>query len=199
MKEKPNTNKILMNLLLKDENSDWQLNKMIDKLIKIESGFVNHKLDTGGPTKYGITHITLAHHLQRPVTIEDVKNLTKETAKEIYVIHYYVNPKIYLMPKALQPLALDCVVNHREGDAIKLFQRTVKKAGVKDLKIDGIFGPISQKYVNLAYLEMDYLFLNMVIDEREKLYHKIVKRNPTQKIFLKGWLKRARSFRKGEK
>jgi len=54
----------------------------IDEIIHTEGGFVHHKADKGGPTNLGITQRTLSYYLGRKASIEDVKNITKETARE---------------------------------------------------------------------------------------------------------------------
>ena len=38
-------------------------------------------------------------------------------------------------------------------------------------------------------------FNDAVVEERIKFYHRIVERNESQRVFLRGWLRRANSFR----
>ena len=56
-------------------------NKIIEKVLEHEGGYVNDPKDLGGETKYGIT--------KRFYPDVDIKNLTKEQAKTIYHTDYW--------------------------------------------------------------------------------------------------------------
>lgn len=53
-----------------------------------EGGFVDHPLDKGGPSKYGISQNAYPHL--------DIKNLTVEQAKDIYYADYWLKARCYL-------------------------------------------------------------------------------------------------------
>ena len=55
-----------------------------------EGGYVNHPSDPGGATNMGITIGTLSRWLGRKASIEEVKNLTREVANQIYREYYWV-------------------------------------------------------------------------------------------------------------
>ena len=63
--------------------------KCLDIVLKHEGGFVNHPKDPGGATNRGITKRVLEAWLKREVTIDEVKNLSLETAQDIYKKQYW--------------------------------------------------------------------------------------------------------------
>ena len=56
---------------------------------KWEGGFDNDPDDPGGPTNMGITQSDLARWRQKPVTVDDVRNLTRDEACQIYREFYW--------------------------------------------------------------------------------------------------------------
>jgi lysozyme family protein len=108
-----------------------------------EGGYSNAKTDSGGPTKYGVTHKTLAAHRGVPsVTAEQVKALTLEEATEIYVKGYWTQSGGDLLPAGLDYAAFDFGVNSGPARAVKVLQRLV---GVVE---DGNIGPATLAAVN---------------------------------------------------
>lgn len=100
-----------------------------------EGGYVNAKTDRGGPTKYGITHRTLAAHRGVPsVTAAQVKALTLKEAEEIYRRSYWTQSGGDLLPTGLDYAAFDFGVNSGPARAVKSLQKVV---GVAQ---DGIVG-----------------------------------------------------------
>ena len=59
---------------------------------------------------------------------------------------------------------------------------------------DGVMGPATRLAAEQALEEMGPFFHNAIVEERVNFYQRIVQRDPSQNKFLKGWLKRARSF-----
>lgn len=100
-----------------------------------EGGYVNNPNDPGGPTKYGITHRTLAAHRGvRSVTAAQVRDLTLSEAEEIYRKSYWMQSGGDLLPRGLDYAAFDFGVNSGPARAIKSLQKIV---GVAQ---DGIVG-----------------------------------------------------------
>lgn len=56
----------------------------MNEILPFEGGYVNHPRDPGGATNMGITHKTLADWRGGPVTIAEVRTLTKSEAITIY-------------------------------------------------------------------------------------------------------------------
>lgn len=76
--------------------------EMIDVVLKFEGGYVNDPKDPGGETNFGIS--------KRQYPNLDIKNLTKDQAKQIYFRDYYLKYDIDKLPPALQLMALDTAV-----------------------------------------------------------------------------------------
>ena len=126
----------------------------IDDIIRVEGGYVNDPVDKGGPTKYGITQKTLSQYLGRQASIDDVKNLTKETAREIYERHYLTGPRINTLPSPIKEQILDIGVNSGPKTAIKMLQRVLNAAGFGPVTVDGVIGPMTRKVTETALQEM---------------------------------------------
>ena len=170
------------------------ISTMIDDVLVNEGGFVNHPADRGGPTNFGITQRTLSKFLERAVTVEEVQGLDIETAREIYELKYYRQPRIDRLVPELQPFLFDCAVNHGPRRAIKFLQNVCNEAGYGPLATDGLMGPKTKAQARACYEEMGDWMLVSLVDERQMFYLNIVERDDTQEVFLNGWLSRARRF-----
>ena len=166
----------------------------IGVVLQHEGGFVNHKSDKGGPTKFGITIRTYSHYLGRPASLQEVKDMNVETAREIYERNYYTGPRIHTLPPPLRTVVLDMAINHGPRDAIKMLQRTINAAGFGPITVDGVLGPNTRKGVKKAISAMGNDFQNALVEERITFYERIVARDPSQRVFLDGWINRAKSF-----
>ena len=162
-----------------------------------EGGLSNHPADRGGLTNMGITAGTLARAYEREIVrCKDVRRLTRADAKTIYKAFYWQPSRADEMPWPLGALHFDAAVNHGLGGAARLLQKTLNDLGVL-LKVDGAVGPATMRALssslgggNLRRICDSYL------DEREALFYRIVKNNPSQKVFLRGWLNRVAKNRK---
>jgi len=167
----------------------------IGVILEHEGGYVNHKDDKGGPTNFGVTQETYSNWLGRPASIQDVKDMKVETAREIYETRYFTGPRIDTLPEPPRTLILDMAINHGPRNAVKMLQRTVNLAGFGPISVDGAIGPGTRAAVEKAAEEMGNYLQNAICEERIKFYHRIVERKESQRVFLKGWLRRANSFK----
>jgi lysozyme family protein len=111
-----------------------------------EGGYVNAATDRGGPTKYGITHKTLAAHLGlKSVTAERVKAMTMAEAEEIYRRSYWNQSGGAQLPSGLDYAAFDFGVNSGPPRAVKTLQKVLGFTG-KD--VDGWIGELTMNRVN---------------------------------------------------
>lgn len=165
---------------------------VIDEVIKREGGYVNHPADRGGPTRWGITQARLTEWRGRDATEEDVFELTKEEARQIYEA-WYVTPLSRIKHHtALFELLFDIAVMSGPETAIKLLQREVNGfEGAPPLVVDGNLGPKTASAVE--DLPEPALRQALVVARISTLIH-IVERNPTQLAFLEGWITRTLAF-----
>jgi lysozyme family protein len=102
-----------------------------------EGGFVQHPRDPGGATKFGITRETLARFRGCPVSVEDVRYLTKAEAGIIYRRLFWDPIQADDLPMGLDLVAFDFAVNSGPARAVRMLQ------GVLGVEADGVIGPIT--------------------------------------------------------
>lgn len=78
-------------------------------------------------------------------------------------------------------------VNAGNSAAIKLLQKSVNSVYGVSIAVDGKIGSQTLKYVNGCKTKE---LINDFINRRISFYESIVKNNPSQKKFLKGWINR---------
>ncbi len=153
--------------------------------LRFEGGYVNNSLDKGGETNFGITKKVA----EQNGFYGEMKNLSKDIAEDIYQKQYW-NP-LRLEEIQNQEIAnyiFDMAVLHGRVKAIIFFQTALNLCGKLNIKVDGICGnktieayeKIKDKNLLIKYLKM--LRCNYV--------YKIVQNDPSQQIFLSGWLNR---------
>lgn len=166
------------------------VNQMIESLLQKEGGYVNRVEDRGGPTNMGITLATLADWRGTVCTVSDVRALTKEEAIKIYRANYLQLPGIDTLPRSIQPQVFDIGVHSGPRTAIRMLQKTLNGFG-ESLIVDGIIGDLTRD----ACRKYDARKLNNALAEmRLKFYDDIVASNPSQRVFLNGWQRRAKGF-----
>lgn len=163
-------------------------------IIEIEGGYVDHPNDKGGPTKYGITLKILESYRGTKVTIEDVKSLSKEEAYRIFRERYYLKPNIIYTPSLIQPIMVDMAINHGPQRAIRVLQRILNELGYGELLVDGLLGGKTSEASRRASNNLEEFFVNILVKNRKLLYYAIAVNDPSQMIFIKGWLGRADIF-----
>jgi lysozyme family protein len=154
-----------------------------------EGGYVNHPADPGGATNFGIIQRNLdrwngAHpDLGFP---GDVKDLTRNQAEEIYRADYWRWDAI--SDPAIAIKLFDIGVNCGTGTSIKLLQKAVNKLVQPPIAVDGQLGPGT---LSAANAQPPDALLQALCQAQVEYYQAIVERNPSQSVFLKGWLNRA--------
>ena len=170
------------------------VDRLIKNVLQREGGFVNHPVDRGGPTNFGITQKTLSQYLGRAATVHEVRELSRDVAEDIYRKDYYVAPGIDTLPERIQPFVFDAAANHGPRRAIRFVQQVCNAAGFGALDVDGICGPNTRRVAAEADRVMGDWFLAALVEERRNFYHTIVRADPSQKVFLDGWLNRIAEF-----
>ena len=153
-----------------------KFDEIIEKVLEHEGGYVNDPTDLGGETKYGIT--------KRFYPDIDIKNLTKEQAKEIYKRDYWDKNRVESLPENLRYIFFDMCINQGRRTAVRVLQRAVNSKG-GNLVVDGGFGPATLKAI-LKHRPCD----NRTRCYRLKHYYDLVNKKPEQEKFLFGWFRR---------
>lgn len=156
----------------------------IKKVIIAEGGskYTNHPADRGGPTKYGITLRTLSQWRKKTCTADDVKNLTEAEAIQIYKAFYWdLVMGDSIKSYAVAVMLFDQAVNRGISSAVKQAQ---KVAGVI---ADGVMGPGTLKALNSI---QESSFVKSYAAASRSFYESLVTNDPSQSVFLKGWLNR---------
>lgn len=159
----------------------------LPKLLKLEGGYVNHPNDKGGCTNKGVTLPVFKNYFGETKNCNDLKNITEEQAEKIYKQGYWdVCMADNIQCPQVAYLIVDWAVNSGTKTAIKGVQKIV------GTKPDGVMGPITLKAIN------DYpskeLF-DEIKKNRKEFYENIVKKNPSQKCFIKGWFNRIDDYK----
>lgn len=147
--------------------------------------FTNHPLDRGGATKWGITLRTLRTR-KSDATADDVRALTEEDARQIYLESYVQGPGFDRVPSPeLQALLVDFGVVAGPGRAVKALQVAL------GANADGVFGSETLTLLRLGNLEGVYA---AVLRQYFAHFSNVVTNNPSQLVFLRGWINRANEF-----
>lgn len=170
------------------------VDQMIDAIIRREGGYADHPADNGGPTNFGITQATLSRYLGRAVSVGEVQRLSRDLAEEIYRTEYFLAPRIDTLPARIQPFVFDSAVNHGPKRAIRFVQQVCNATGFGPLDPDGVCGPQTRRAAAEADRVMGDWFLAALVEERRNFYRLIVRNDPTQEVFLKGWMNRVAEF-----
>lgn len=171
---------------------------IIDQTIGHEGGFVNDPDDPGGATKYGITIGTL-RAVRGRATVQDVRDLTRDEAVEIYRDRYFYRPRIDELPIAMQPTVFDMYVN-AGGNAIKILQRLLSEFN-EQVSVDGALGPQTISATERAYRRAGEFLVDAYGIARRNYYFRIADRRPQSRKYARrrdggkgGWITRSEQF-----
>jgi lysozyme family protein len=180
--------------------SDFE--KCITKTLRYEGvsssseGYVDHPNDKGGATKYGISYAFVKDtgdidffdmNDDNIIDKRDIQQLTFDKAVEAYKKYFWdvfslddieENDKAFLV--------FDAAVNHGVKGAAKLTQRALNACGFS-LVVDGIYGRKTKAALQECSKDD---FVRAFQEKRTALYKAIVNKNPSQEVFLAGWLNR---------
>ncbi len=138
-----------------------------DGSVKVEED----RRDPGGRTKYGID--------QRSHPDVDIKNLTRDEAKQIYFDSYWGKCRCYDLIPPWDLAVFDAAVNCGNGRAIRWAQE------VTGTTVDGFIGPKTIAAINNSTVGEFADYLN-----RRNHYYKVEVRQALREVYLKGWLNR---------
>ncbi len=174
------------------------------QIVAREGGFVNDPDDPGGATNFGVTIHTLRRlgldlNGDGAVGVADVRHLTRAQAVDIFVQHYFHQPRIDALPEALHPSVFDMYVN-AGSNAVKILQRLLCDMGYP-VVVDGVLGPQSAAAAEAAFAKAPREMVNAYGIARRNYYFNLADRRPASRKYARtraggkgGWIKRAEEF-----
>lgn len=103
-----------------------------------EGGYVNHPHDNGGPTNFGVTQrVYDAMRKRNGIPTRDVRQITQDEVKYIYLTGYWDAVSADLLPLGLDYAVFDCALTAGPRQAKIFLQRAV------GVKADGVLGPVT--------------------------------------------------------
>jgi lysozyme family protein len=142
------------------ENTNTDFDKSIEFVLSWEGGYVNDPKDPGGETNFGIS--------KHSFPTLDIKNLTRDQAKQIYFEKYWLKAGCDRLAWPLNMVVMDTSVNCGVIPALEM---------LKDVSKDDINHTAMDMAKDMIVRRLDY-------------YLKICKANNKLDIFLKGWFRR---------
>lgn len=139
-------------------------------ILKHEGGYVNNPNDKGSETKFGISKKVWG------AKIQNIKDITEYQAFLIYFVEYFLNTfilDVWDKTKNFQVVSklVDMAINIGVSNTKNIYDKTVSILGTNT--------------------ESSIEFIDTLTKFQKEYYQNIVAKNPSQKIFLKGWLYRS--------
>ena len=179
------TSKAITLTKTKSKMADYK--KLIPIIKQWEGGYVNHPLDKGGCTNSGVTISTYRSYYGKNQTCDNLKKMTDYQWEVIFKNSYWNR---WLADKINSQAIANLVVDWVWGSGVWGIKYPQQVLGVV---ADGIVGKKTLAAIN-DYPNQKELFLKLW-NRRKAHFEAIVKRNPSQKVFLKGWMNRLNSFK----
>lgn len=166
------------------------VNKLAPLILKWEGGFVNDPLDNGGATNMGVTIATWKavgydKDGDHDIDNQDIKLLTKSDFVKVLALYWNRWKADQIKNQSIANILVDWVWGSGKWGII-MPQRIL---GLTD---DGVVGPKTLQTINDA--NQQSLF-NAIYTARVNFLKGIVRNNPSQERFIKGWLNRLADFK----
>lgn len=159
---------------------------IIPFILKWEGGYCEVKGDRGGATNKGVTLLTFQSVYGKNKTKQDLKNITDKQWNYIFKKLFWDKCNCDgIKDQSVANILVDYAWGSGTSRAIKDIQTIIGTVS------DGIAG---QKTIT-AINNMDAkLLFNKIKERRIQFYNNIVKSNPSQQKFLKGWTNRVNNL-----
>ena len=179
--------------------------KSFDEIIKFEGEYSNDPDDLGGETFMGISRI---HHpdwagwgILKNEKIDKNSFLLVDLVKNFYKTNYwnrFLGDNIPGMAQEIATELFDISINMGVHTAVKMIQEGLNilnrnQKDYNDLFIDGVFGEktLLTLILHLDKEKGDPKTLKRILNALQaSKYLSIVRRNPTQEKFIRGWIRR---------
>lgn len=169
------------------------VNDLVPLILKCEGGFVNDPKDRGGATNMGVTlntwkSVGYDKNGDKKIDVKDLKLLSKEdVVKKVLKPYYWDKWRAdEINNQSIANILVDWVYTSGKYGITKV-------QAMLNLKPDGVVGNKTLSAIN-DYPNQRQLF-QRIKNERLAFIDRIVKNNPSQRRFLKGWKNRINSFK----
>lgn len=179
---------------------DGAFEKAVEFVLLHEGGLVDHPLDPGGVTNWGVS-LRLLKSMDKDLALQlgdidkdgdvdadDIRNMPRESAIRIYRELWWDKYRYGELPYLAAEKIFDLAVNMGAPQAHVLAQRAVRAATGERLVEDGLIGPKSRKAIQNAPQDVYRAALR---SEAAGFYRYLVAKKPEREAFLVGWLNRA--------
>ncbi len=178
--------------------------EIADQILDREGGFVNDPDDPGGATNHGVTIHTLRAlgidlDGDGAVTAGDVRRLSRDQAREIFIRDYFERPRISMLPEVLQPSVFDMYVNSG-ANAVRILQRLLGRMG-EPVRVDGAIGPQTAAAARRAAAAAPDHIADAYGIARRNYYYRLADARPASRKYARrrdggkgGWIIRAEAF-----
>ena len=164
-----------------------QYETIIQDVLRMEGGFVDDPLDKGNATNRGVTLATLSAFLGREATKDEVKQLDKGTAVQIYKQMYWDKFRLPEFPDNLKHIYFDMTVNHGSY-AGHILQTSANNRG-KGIDVDGIVGSGTLRAIESGIEVEDVLVERSMFYANNGFDGSRYARRTNQQRFIPGWFK----------
>jgi lysozyme family protein len=177
-------------------NNETGLNRALAIVFAHEGGFSNHEADRGGKTKFGITEGVWVNYCRKAdvMPIPAIEDITRADAKRVYRDLYWNPLKCHHFTSLKVATELfDTGINMGILTAGRLAQRAyniLRLDGSPSLLVDGKIGPQTLGAINKLCVSYEDAYLLALNGEQYIQYKQIVENNPSQRAFVRGWVRR---------
>ena len=161
-------------------------NNLIPIIKRWEGGYSDNPNDRGGATNSGVTLAVYQSVYGKNKTKNDLKKMTNDQWDYIFTKLYWNKWKADdIKNQSIANILVDWVWMSGLG--------TIKKIqSLFGLTADGIVGNKTISYINSH--DQEEVF-NKIWNRRKSFYESLVKNNPSQKVFLNGWMNRLNTYK----
>lgn len=150
--------------------------------LRWEGGYVNHPSDPGGATNKGVTQgVYDSYRRQKGLSLRSVLYITDTEVQDIYQNLYWKPARCDIMSRAMAIVHFDTAVNFGVTGSILFLQETL------GVSADGSFGPMTEAALTRSN---NTATARRYVQGRINYRYDRVAEDPSQQVFLQGWLNR---------
>lgn len=171
------------------------IDRIIEGILEVEGGYVDHKHDRGGKTNWGITEAVARENGYKG----DMRDMPRSFAEAVYRKRYITAPgfdRIMEVSPLIGEELVDTGVNmgpHRAAEFLQRWLNGFNTGDWEELFVDGAAGPATRRAL-AAYLRKRgkdgegvlYTALNCTQGSR---YLELTESSKKQRSFLYGWMR----------